>query len=200
MGEGQDGGAPPPPPATLAGPTNPTVVPAKAGNQGRGAAQGRLRLPPTPKPPPSLPRPPSRHSHQPSRHSCEGRYPEGRGCAGIPLPVASTLRESVRPEPVEACLEGTRKRPPPCNPLSLTPTVVPPKAGTQRRAAQGNPLPPNYPRTPPNPAPRQRARGAMPPRASEQKGQRPPLTPQTAAPPAPPPRPPQERSSCSPGP
>ena len=48
----------------------------------------------------------------PSRHSCGGRNPEGRGCAGIPLPTASALRESVRPEPVEG---------PPLTPQTATP-------------------------------------------------------------------------------
>ena len=51
----------------------------------------------------TLNNPTARHSrdtlHSPHRHSCGGRNPEARGA-------------SVRPEPVEACPEGTRRGPP----------------------------------------------------------------------------------------
>ena len=68
---------------------------------------------PSPTPTPTIVVPALPHE----RHSCEGRNPEGRGAGRLrppsrpPLPVAGPLPDSVRPEPVEACPEGTRRGP-----------------------------------------------------------------------------------------
>ena len=127
----------------------------------------------------------------PPRHSCEGRNPEGRcapvrpegnrrgngrraGCPHHRLPsmtpqaptqCAGALRDSVRPEPVEACPEGTRRGPPariilakattPLRSALAVPApsrVIPAKAGIQRRGPkEGHPhhrLPSMTPQTP----------------------------------------------------
>ena len=52
-----------------------------------------------------------------TRHSCAGRNPEGRGAGRLRLPshptppVVPAPPTPVRPEPVEACPEGTRRGP-----------------------------------------------------------------------------------------
>ena len=83
MGEGQDGGAPPhtttnprrePPP-----PTNHTVVPAKAGTQGRGAARGPPSLDASPPPRTRKQHPLQTATQKQNRPRHPGKKPESRG-------------------------------------------------------------------------------------------------------------------------
>ena len=117
-------------------PAPPTVVLAKAGTQGRGAARGASA---------------SRTSHTRHRRTGESRYPEVRRAAARPHPHrrrASTLprvphtpshRRSREPR------AGARRGASPPLELPTPATVVPAKAGIQRCAGRGTP-PPTCPR------------------------------------------------------
>ena len=178
-------------------PHSPTVVPAFAGTQGRGAARGRLRLS-------SLP-------HSPMRHSCEGRNPEGRR-VGRPHHQPPPSIPPRRTRSANSFALSLSKGPPP-PPATLASPQPPPSyrrkpvpRGARRGGIPSPLITQGHPQTQPRaseqkgqcpPAPASK-RGNAPPR-QRAKGATPPLTPQTAAPPARrPPRQP-ERSGCSPG-
>ena len=144
----------PPPPATPASPSPARVIPAKAGIQ-RGEARGVshpiapplpvVDTPPAPvRPEPVEACPEGTRRGSPTttspritlprtRHSCEGRNPEGRRAGRLhppshpPLPTKGAPPKSVRPEPVEACPEGTRRGPTPTDSPRITPSPPPPR-------------------------------------------------------------------------
>ena len=115
------------PPPTLAAPTNHTVVPAKAGTQGRGAARGR--------PSPAVAHPPP--TVVPAQ---AGTSPSATRTSAPPTPRRRGGSRTARP--ARAGLPLRHQQPSPARPLH---TVVPAFAATQGRAerARGRlPLPP----------------------------------------------------------
>ena len=111
--------------------------------EGRGA--GRLRPPSHPPlpvvgavreppvPPQRDPHPTTTNSPRHTAHPPRASFPrsgnpgQGRGAGRLrppsrpPLPIARALPDTVRPEPVEACPEGTRRGPPPPPPAASHP-------------------------------------------------------------------------------
>ncbi len=116
----------PPPPAAPTAPRTPTVIPAKAGIQGRGEARGRA---PKAQHPFAL----SQSKGRPPRPA-HGRYP-----ASATHPVVGAIRDSDHPEALEgpSRRSGTLTPPPPAAPTApRTPTVIPAKAGIQGRGEE----------------------------------------------------------------